>query len=256
MKVTFDKNVYELVVDPDKRGDIDIELRDNYQRLHDLIFLGKITPFISETILTYESLRKSDRQAVLSHMQPLIVESDGKHISIRPNPTIHPGQSFHDDIYLPKAIALGFRILPDRRLGKLLNPKVLPEWYHTPDEDFFVTGERYASVLTVLDDLQVGYSVYKRLIENESNTHLNLPRIVASYDGSMKKFSAALSERSDGDSVALHIAHQLDFFCTLDSGKNARHSVFSDDVCKILQELFGFRKGSPQELVAYFVKNE
>ena len=65
MKVTFDKNVYEFVVDPEKKGNISEDLRDCYRQINSLISSGKILPFISETILTYEVLSKENRKAVL-----------------------------------------------------------------------------------------------------------------------------------------------------------------------------------------------
>lgn len=75
---------------------------------------------------------------------------------------------------------------------------------------------------------------------------------IKQYTGTNKKLSSALSERSDGDSVALHIANELDYFCTNDRGRNAKHSVFSDEVCSYLQSKYNFQKGTPSDLLSQF----
>jgi len=54
----------------------------------------------------------------------------------------------------------------------------------------------------------------------------------------------------NGDSVALHITYGLDYFCTFDQGKNAgKRSVFGEDICKTLEQMFGFKKLTPIELL-------
>ena len=255
MKVTFDKNVYEYIADPEKQGLLTEEARSCYRSLKDLIMQGLIVPFISETILTYETLKKDKRQEILSHGQPINITTDGHTISMEPNPDIHPGNTSFDDYYLPRAIALGFRILPDCRFGKLINPSVKSEWYYLGANDFFLMADRFTEVDDLLSALGVGYSVYKKLAD--SSGHPNRPPSVniANYKGSTKTLSAALSERSDGDSVALHIANNIDFFCTRDSGKNAGHSVFAPAACEKLKKQFGFRKGTPEELLSLFSVN-
>lgn len=163
MKVTFDKNVYEFVVDPEKESDISLEARDCYRKIHSLIVAGKIFPFISETILTYEVIRKDDRKAILSHHQPIVVTSDEDTISTSSNPIVHPGNSCYESFYLPKAINIGFRVLPDRRFGKLINPAVKSSWYYLKDEDYFIVSDRFSSILSDLDSLNVGYKAYSNI---------------------------------------------------------------------------------------------
>jgi hypothetical protein len=250
MKVTFDKNVYEFVVDPEKSGPVDPWMRDNYRKINEAILKGEIVPFISETILTYEVLKKDQRQTILSHVQPILVSGGEGTIAIFSNPAIHPGNSSYEDLYLPKAIAMGFRILPDRRFGKLINPHVKKEWYYTPDEDYFARSARYSEILDLLEDLNVGYIQFKNLINTNDLGHLPVFTAVSMYSGSTKKLSAALSERSDGDSVALHITYEMDYFCTFDKGANAGRSVFNDQICTILKDKYRFEKISPSGLAA------
>lgn len=248
MRVTFDKNVYEFVVDPEKPANINSSAREDYRKIHEAILKGKIIPFISETILTYEVLKKDQRQSILSHPQPILVSGSEGTISIFSNPGIHPGNSTYEDIYLPKAIGMGFKILPDRRFGKLINPHVKKEWYYVPDEDYFIRSDRYSEILKLLEELNVGYIQFKNLINSNDLGHLPIFTAISLYAGSIKKLSAALSERSDGDSVALHITYEIDYFCTFDKGANAGQSVFNDKICNVLKERYLFEKVSPSDL--------
>jgi hypothetical protein len=59
IKIAFDKNVYEFVVDPNKPATISDTVRNEYKRIHELIIQKKITSFISEFLLTYEVFAKN-----------------------------------------------------------------------------------------------------------------------------------------------------------------------------------------------------
>lgn len=62
-------------------------------------------------------------------------------------------------------------------------------------------------------------------------------------------FLSAVAEWSDGDSVALHIAYKLDYFCANDRGIAAgTRSVFNDSIYRKIHDKFGFHKLSPIEL--------
>lgn len=78
MKVTFDKNVYEYIIDPEKPGNQDGHTRQCYRDLHELIVHQKITPFVSETVFTCEALRKGERKKVLSRRDKLNIETEGE----------------------------------------------------------------------------------------------------------------------------------------------------------------------------------
>lgn len=67
LKITFDKNVYEFIVDPEKEGDVSPNEREAFKKIHPLIINRRVLPFISETILTYEAVGKNDRFKVLTH---------------------------------------------------------------------------------------------------------------------------------------------------------------------------------------------
>lgn len=58
LKVTFDKIVYEFVVDPDKEAGIPDSQRTALRLINEYIKERRILPFISETFLTYEAVTK------------------------------------------------------------------------------------------------------------------------------------------------------------------------------------------------------
>ena len=249
IKVTFDKNVYEFVVHPSKEARITQQERVAFEMIHQMIRNKRILPFLSESTLTYEAVAKEQRLKVLAHSKPLIFSHEGTVTTISPNPEIHPGNHFEDDIYLTGAIEMGFRILPGRRLGKLVNPAVKKDWYHLSEDRFEAISERFSEVVREIELLGGGYRRYHALITTEENKHLNIFERVKMFNGSLKQFAKAISEWSDGDSVALHIAYDHDFFCTNDNARNAGgDSVFNHRICSLIDQKFGFKKISPLEL--------
>jgi len=250
LKITFDKNIYEFVIDPEKESPITSQQRAVFRTIHKLIDDKKILPFISETILTYESVSRKDRFNILTHDKPIIISSNGSRVSVASNPKIHPGNHSKDDFYLAKAINMGFKILPGKRFGKLINPAVKTEWYYFIDEEYLLTSERFSDVVKEIELLGAGYNRYLTLITTNENQHLTTHERLKSYKGSQKKLSAAIAEWSDGDSVALHIVYGLDYFCTNDEGRSSgQNSALGKNVCKSLNLKFGFRKLNPEELV-------
>src|SRR5688572_1213393 len=97
VKVTFDKNVYEFVVDPDKEGSVTLQERSVFKSLHELIVQKKIAPFISEFILTYEVLPKKKRKQVLADYNRFLIAGDGTTLTIESNPSLHPGNHPKDN---------------------------------------------------------------------------------------------------------------------------------------------------------------
>ncbi|NCU06083.1 MAG: hypothetical protein GXC73_19140 [Chitinophagaceae bacterium] len=249
LKVTFDKNVYEFVVNPNKETDISDNERAVFRLINGFIVNGRILPFISETCLTYEAVAKKERIPVLAHRQPILVKSEGMLVTISSNPNIFPGNHFKDDIYLKGAIDLGFKILPGKRFGKLINPNIKTEWYYYLNEDYFETSERYGKIADFIEEMGGGYTQYLNLITTLDNKHLNTNEKLKLFRGNIKHLSAAVAEWSDGDSVALHIAYGLDYFCTYDEGKNAKpNSTLGQPIYNRLNQKFGFNKVKPEEL--------
>jgi hypothetical protein len=142
MKVTFDKNTYEFVVDPEKASNqmTTIE-RDCFKTINKSIIDGRIIPYISESILTIETINSKDRKSVFSRRDRITVTTKTKtasknnfvtEVNISSNTDAYPENNDHYQIYLPKAIKLGFKILPIFRFGKIVNPMIKKSWYYIP----------------------------------------------------------------------------------------------------------------------------
>lgn len=189
----------------------------------------------------------------MTHPNPILFQSEGTRVTVGSSPDIFPGNPAKDDIYLAAAIEMGFKILPGKRFGKLTNPAVKTEWYYCLDEEYLETSERFSNIVNVIQGLGAGYTQYTDLITTEENEHFNSLERLKRFKGNIKHLNAAIAEWSDGDSVALHIAYELDYFCTNDEGKNARpNATLGPVVYKELNKRFGFKKVSPEELVKLF----
>lgn len=249
LKITFDKNVYEFVVDPSKPGKLTTVQKVAYETIHSGIIDGQLIPFLSETALTYEAVSKNQRIKVLSHDRPFVVTRFENTFTFSSNPSIYPGNHEKDLYFMTKAIDLGFKLLPGKRFGKLINPAVKPDCYYYPDEDYFAVSQRFADIVSRIESLGCGYAYFKEVINAPKYPHLYMRDLLNLYQGSEKKLAAGVAEWSDGDSIALHISYGLDYFCTNDRAISAgSKSVFNKTNYQILHEEYGFIKKSPIEL--------
>lgn len=132
---------------------------------------------------------------------------EGNKITISSNPDLHPGNHPKDDLYLSMAINLGFKILPGKRFGKLINPDVKKGWYYCSDEDYLKISDQFSGVATEIEHMGAGYQYYEEVSGLLDNPHRIIYEVLKQYKGKEKKLSAAISEWSDGDSVALHVAY-------------------------------------------------
>ena len=96
MRVTFDSNVYRLVVDPNQfQKD---PRQTDFQAVHAALISGRFTGLLSETAATLEGIQKAQRGPYFSNMTPKIdvqeeVQPNGGikfSISTKPNDGLHP----------------------------------------------------------------------------------------------------------------------------------------------------------------------
>jgi hypothetical protein len=256
--VTFDHNTYESVVSPDKETISD--QRDVFRKVNEYIKNGYILPFLSETILTIETLSKEDRQRIFPRTDRVISKIDDKitsKIEIQPNRQLYPEATDHFYKYLPKAIELGFKILPSYRLGKLINPEIKPVFYHTAKKDDpFEVSTRFSSIVDFIEEKGFGFSVLKKRIGFDDNMKQPWFFFLNNYNGSLNKLSEGIAEWSDADSIAIHIAFELDYFCTFDgSGKKMKNnSVFGKEMKHKLRTEYNVEFITPFELIALIEK--
>ena len=161
MRVTFDTNVWNRMVFPDRYKD-----RPNYLALvkvRDAIQRGRVRGFISEGFGTAESIKKQDR--ALFHVQNVKVTNksygSGLHclsIEIEAKNDLHPGITPEFEEEISEALAIGMKLLttpyialpvPDRLRN---NPSIYAE-------EVFATSaynERFGEVVRAINDRGVG----------------------------------------------------------------------------------------------------
>jgi hypothetical protein len=260
IKVTFDKNTYEFVVFPDKKSSQKSQEDENsYYKINSTIKSGYIEPFLSETILTIETIDSKDRKNTLSRKDRLkttdVVDSvNGNSISstvtIKPNEEVYPANHDHFYIYLPKAIELGFKILPSYRLGKITNPAITSDLYYTPKTtDIFEIPNKFSSIVGLIEDKGFGFSALRKLLGINDSENKSWIYFLDKYTGSDKQLQKMVAEWSDADSVAINIACGIKYFCTNDGAKrNKTNSVFSKEMKTILRANYDIEFVTPIEL--------
>ena len=253
VKVTFDTNVWQKVVQP-----ADYLSDENYCDfccINQAIKDGHIQPFIVQTIFDLEALMKKSRLGYLSNYKPSVkcdekVEG-GKIVltfSIGPdenNPI--EGNAFVDK-YLQMAQRLGFRVLSAPRIGMPRNNKAF-EFIKAHSIGDLPNMEEVSKVSSDIDSLGAGMGFLNEFLSHYSSESNIQRRIQAVPPTAAKSFAKAIAEMCDGESVAAHIAAGNDYYCTSDAARGAgTKSVFAASNVHYLQTKWGFRKVSTAEL--------
>jgi hypothetical protein len=273
MRVTFDTNVWNRMVFPDRyKG------RPNYLALvmlKDAIQSGPVRGFISEGFGTAESIKKQDR--ALFHVQnvPNVKVTNksygpGLHclsIEIGARHDLHPGITPEFEEELNEALAIGMKLLTTPYMALPVPDGLLnrPEIYA---EEVFATSdynERFGEIIRTIVDRGVGEGALPALAR-EFTASLDGPRpdwmtdrdliyrvyVYASTSGLNKEkrqVEKAFAESADGDLVAAHIAFGNDYLCTDDRGISAGSpSIFDANNRAWLQSQYGVKIVSAQEL--------
>lgn len=258
MKVTFDSNVWQLVVMPDENPS-DANAAE-FSKIHQAIVAGKITPFLSETIFTLEGIMRKERKKFLGDYRAKVdttEEADGNQIklttTIGPNVEAHPGNHEHLKKYLDAAVKLGFKLIHTPRIGGIINRDAREHLIQLQGQELKDYLDRGHVAGRRISELGSGIAPLIKILEKYSPTrNPDLSRWIASApESETNAIAKAVAEWADADSVAAHIGIQGDFFCTRDQAKGAgRSSVLSASNVTTLEREFGFKKVSPDELAA------
>ena len=273
MRVTFDTNVWNRMVFPDRYVN-----RPNYLSLvtiKDAIRNGRVRGFISEGFGTIESIKKQDR--ALFHVQnvPNVKVTNksygpGLHyltIEIEAKHDLHPGITPEFQEELTEALAIGMKLLATPYMA-LSVPDGLRNNPGIYAEEVFATSdynERFGEIVRTIVDRGVGEGALPALAR-EFAARLDGPRpdwmtdrdliyrvyVYASSFGLNKEknqIEKAFAESADGDFVAAHIAFGNDYLCTDDRGISAAAaSIFDANNRSWLKSQYGVKIVSAQEL--------
>lgn len=246
MKVIFDSNTWRLVVDPESNvNDRDFE---DLKVIRDAVAAGKIEPYLSETIFTIEAIVRKHRQGYFAKYNPKVThKTTTKGSTVKMSFTLGSNEDdailFTPEIktlkdYFDKAVAQGYRIVRLPMIGGLVNPEVDKVLYLVADFDKY-----YNKAVEVAERIQAegaGFSWLKALGE-KYDTHW-LKGIKKSPVTEANKIAKAAAEWADGDSVAICIGLECDYFCTRDEAKGAgQKSVFSKANMTWLKNEYNFQ---------------
>ena len=254
MKVTFDSNVWRKVATP--QNFLKDENSKTYFSLREAIDKKKIIPFLSETIFTLEAIDRKERKKFFKSYKPSFTSSISQEngaIQISgtfgPNLTAHKGNNEFLKEHLSDAVRLGFNIIGVPRIAGIVNSEILEQYkYQMQGEELEYYLEWVFKVGERIQDLKAGvYSIEQIGLKYHNGWFVGVGLAPDSEDGNI---ASAISEWSDGDAVAAHIAIGGNYFCTLDNAKKAgSNSILGDKNVKILEREFNFRKVSPNELM-------
>ena len=256
MKITFDTNVWQQIVSPEKYfGD---PLYNDYKKINEEIKRKRIVPFISATVFTLEAINKKDRLAFLQkdknkiQFNPIETHDSSvkMNIVIGSKPGIHPGNNNFVKEYLDAALILGFNILRLSRIGGISNPQMdNVQYYQMSDSETKITQE----VVEKIEKRQAG-TFHAMKIGNKYDSHSWYRGLGKAPETESKRIAKALAEWSDGDSVGVHIGIEGDYFCTNDRARGAgSKSVFSKENLRWLEEEYKFKCISPEELADFLL---
>jgi hypothetical protein len=243
VSVTFDSNVWENIVDEEKRNNS----APIYTQMLDLIKTGMIQPYFFEGLATMEVVKKSDRKSYIANYKAgFSMSIDGEEMWSQEG-SKGPEVSEYLDKVVPHAISLGFRFTRFPRIGApLLN---IPEKYWAPDEKHSI-GERQKrsfECARFIESLGAGKAVVMNQLGAGNGGLIQKTKVDTSI--SDKRFAKAVGEWADGDALAANYGYGIDYFCTNDRASGAgASSIFHPANLQQLEQKYPINVVSPDEL--------
>lgn len=248
LKVTFDSNVWEDVVFPDRVLGRP-ERHQQALQVREAIECRKLIGFFAETWATLEGIEKCARADFFGSqsIEPRVIEivqSDGR---TAPGVIMGPNQSHRPPLStlvlerLEAAAALGLRLLRVPRYHELaLSPALFAEQTER-------IACRTGLVLEAMRDHKVGMAKIREfglaLAQSRgfSGVFGEIPPVELTPE-ERKTLARLVAEWADGDAIAAHFGYANDVFCTEDFGRAAKGgSVLDSDNRKWLSDAYGIR---------------
>lgn len=242
--VTFDSNVWEIIVDEDKRNNSD----PIYTKLYELINNGSIQPYFSEGLATMETIKKKDRKEHYANYKAgFSMSVDGEEVSSH-NGSGGPEISEYLNRVVPQALELGFRFTHLPRIGA---PKLnIPDKYWAPDEKYSMKERQNRSFECAQYIESLGAGKGKLMNELGASNGGLVQKTKIDNSVTDNKYSKAVGEWTDGDALAANYGYGIDYFCTNDRASNAgSSSIFHSTNLQQLEQRFPVNVVSPEELV-------
>ena len=254
MKIIFDSNVWRQISTPSRfPGNPSIE---DYKKIRKAIEEHKIQPFISETVFTIEAIKKVERKEKIGNRKSKIgynehIKENGlvkMQFSIGPSKGINFANNPILKQHFDDAINLGFNIVRFPRIAGFTNDEL-------ENVRYIQTGKQLEDfqkkVFEVGDEIQkhnAGIAQIKQ-IGLRYNSVKWIDGVKVAPDSEKGNIAKAVAEWADGDSVAISIALECDYFCTMDEAKSAGNdSILSHNNLTWLSSKYDFKTISPEKL--------
>jgi len=248
VSVTFDSNVWEIIVDEDKRNNSDLI----YTKLYELIKNGLIQPYFFEGLATMETIERKDRKEYYANYKAgFSMSVDGEVISSH-NGSGGPEVSEYLNKVVPQALKLGFSFTKFPRIGA---PKLnIPEKYWAPDDKYSM-DERHARSFECAHYIEsLGAGKGKLMNEIGVSDGGLIQKTKNDTSVSDTKYSKAVGEWADGDALAANYGYGIDYFCTNDRASGAgASSIFHATNLQQLEQRFPVNVVSPDVIVQKIV---
>ncbi|RYX87186.1 hypothetical protein EON73_01915 [bacterium] len=255
MKIIFDSNVWQIVTIP-QDFPTETSLTD-FEKINQAIIADTIEPFLSETIFTIEAIKKIERQDFFSSTKPkIVIKEKANKSSVSLNFNIGPNEEDAIDFnerpilkkYFDEAIRLGFKIARLPRIGGLVNKEVDAVRYKQEGAILTQYLEKVFEVIRKIEDVEAGITQIKNIGQQYGNSNW-MKALKNAPETERNKIAKAAAEWADGDSVAISVALNCDFFCTRDQAKGAgSKSVLSQQNLSWLKRDYQFQTISPEAL--------
>lgn len=245
IKVTFDSNIWEQVVDESKRNNL-----NTYALIYKQILNEEIEPYFFEGIVTLENIQKDLRKDFIANFKPTISIQVSDETPMVTSGTLPPELSDYLKATIPKALNIGFKFIRTPRIGGL-GIDSLSE--HAAKDGKYTLAERLNRTFDFL-----------RFIENRGLGKGRLDTSISTSNGigiiektrndtflTNKQYAKNVAEWVDGDALAAHHGYGIDYFCTNDRAKGAGlNSVFHPSNLNQIKQKYNIKVVTPDELSA------
>jgi len=252
MRITFDSNVWQMVVRPSL-----VPKHQNYDDfcfVHEALRSKRIEGFISETVGTLEAIKRAGRSSYFNSIRPIVdvklenVKGNQLLISVNigTNHAQHPGLAPVLQDRLEAAFALGIRVMRAARISIPVPTPFLSLEHYADEHDIEASAKRdnyWGEVLEAIELRGVGAAVLKAVKQSLRQS------VGVSSAEQENEFARAIAEWADGDSVAAHVAYNNDLFCTEDKGNSAGGKSILDQSSRLwLRNTYGMKFATLREL--------
>jgi hypothetical protein len=260
--ITFDTNTLDKAVRPDRHPKDPAQAE--FQFVHEALKTGTLKGFVCETMVTLEGIGRADRAKVFGstylaprHSEPE-VQSDGSIVHrVRLETTQPARQPLHNENMrrISAALDLGVRVLAAPRIAM---PKIddAEKRVYVYEEDETALGarlDRFHDAARAIEERGFGTTpivkIATRLAKKAGVTEPWYRSLTRASSAEEKEIASALAEWADGDTIAAHIAYQINYLCTGDQAR-ARISIFNPAQRTWLTQSFGVRFVTIAELAA------